>query len=146
MTYYTNSNEIKDLMTSLTRLEVNDLGTLESLSGVSVLLFDGLFSMGLPDHSLRTESVVRLRPDWMGMILELMKRNEEVYLHGGEEWCRVLYREDGDDFRFVHCNDPILVGNCTCLIATQPIAYRMREAIRDLLEPIRFGEGMADLY
>ena len=35
MTYYTNSNQIKDLMTSLTRLEVMDLGALESLSGVS---------------------------------------------------------------------------------------------------------------
>ena len=144
MTYYTNSNQIKDLMTSLTRLEVMDLGALESLSGVSVLLFDGLFSICLPDHTLRTESVLRLRPDWMGMILELMKKNEEVYLHWGEEWCRVLYREDADDFRFVHCKDPVLYGNCTCLIATQSLVYRMREAIKDLLEPIRFGEGLAD--
>ena len=94
MTYYTNSNQIKDLMTSLTRLEVMDLGALESLSGVSVLLFDALFSICLPDHTLRTECLMRLRPDWMGTILELMRKNEEVYLHWGEEWCRVLYRED----------------------------------------------------
>ena len=60
MTYYTNSNQIKDLMTSLTRLEVKDLGALESLS---VLIFDGLFSICLPDHTRRTESVIRLRPD-----------------------------------------------------------------------------------
>ena len=52
MTYYTNSNQIKDLMTSLTRLEVNDLGALESLSGVSVLLFDCLFPICLPDYPL----------------------------------------------------------------------------------------------
>ena len=56
----------------------------------------------------------------------------------------MLYCEDADDFRFVHCNDPVLYGNCTCLIATQSLMYRMREAIRDLLEPIRFGEGLAD--
>ena len=53
MTYYTNSNQIKDLMTSLTRLEVVHLEALESLSGVSVLLFDGLFSICLPDYTLR---------------------------------------------------------------------------------------------
>ena len=79
-----------------------DLGALESLSDVSVLLFDELFRFGLPDYSLRTESVLRRYPEWMGTILELMKKNEEVYLHWGEEWCRVLYREDADDFRFVH--------------------------------------------
>ena len=55
MTYYTNSNQIKDLMTSLTRLEVNDLGALESLSGVSVLLFDGLISI-CPIQFQSTES------------------------------------------------------------------------------------------
>ena len=49
MTYYTNSNQIKDLMTSLTRLEVMDLGALESWSDVSVLLFDELFRFVLPD-------------------------------------------------------------------------------------------------
>ena len=144
MTYYTNSNQIKDLMTSLTRLEVVHLEALESLSGVSVLLFDALFPTCLPDYTLRTESVLRLRPDWMGTILELMKKNEEVYLHWGEEWCRVLYREDADDFRFVHCKDPNLYDDCTCLIATQPLVYRMRQAINDLLEPVRFGEGMAE--
>ena len=144
MTYYANSNQIKGLMTSLTKLEVNDLGALESLSGVTVLIFDGLFSICLPDHTLRTECLMRLRPDWMGTILELMRKNEEVYLHWGEEWCRVLYREDAGDFRFVHCNDPVLYGSCTCLIAAQSLVYSMREAIKDLLEPIRFGEGRAD--
>ena len=37
MTYYPNSNQIKELMTSLTNLEVKDLGALESLLGVTVL-------------------------------------------------------------------------------------------------------------
>ena len=144
MTYYTNSNQIKELMTSLTKLEVKDLGDLESLSGVTVLLFDRLFSICRPDCALRTESLLRLRPDWMGTILEMMKKNEEVYLHWGDEWCRVLYREDVGDFLFEHCNDPVMYGDCTCLIATQTITESsMLNALRDLLEPIRFGEGIA---
>ena len=144
MTYYTNSNQIKELMTSLTNLEVKDLGAIESLSGVTALIFDSLFSICLPDHTLRTECLMRPRPDWMGTILELMKKNDKVYLHWGEEWCRVLYREDPGDFLFAFCNDPVMYDDCTCLIATQTItAPSMMSAIKDLLEPIRFGKGIA---
>ena len=143
MMYYTNSNQIKELMTSLTNLEVKDLGALESLSGVTVLIFDSLFSIRLPEYTMRVDFLMRRRPDWMGTILELMKKNEKVYLHWGE-WCRVLCREGPSDFRFVHCNDPVMHDECTCLIATQTItASSMLNAIKDLLEPIRFGEGIA---
>ena len=121
MTYYSNSNQIRELMTSVTKLEVKDMGVLESLSGVTVLIFDRLFCMFGPDCAIRMDSVIRLRPEWMGTILELMKKNEQVYLHWGDEWCRVSYREDVDDFLFLHCNDPTLCGDRTCLIATQTI-------------------------
>ena len=121
------------------------MGVLESLSGVAVLIFDRLFRMFGPDCAIRMESVIRLCSEWMGTILELMKKNEEVYLHWGDEWCRVSYREDADDFLFLHCNDPTLYGACTSLIATQTITEQsMWNAIRDLLEPIRFGEGIAE--
>ena len=120
MTYYTNSNQIKELITSLTNLEVRDLSALESLSDVTVLLFDNLSSCRLPEYSIRTDLLLRLRPDWMGTIFELMKKNRKVYLHCGE-WCRVLQREDPAGFRFVPCNDPVMIDDCTCLIATQTI-------------------------
>ena len=80
MTYYTNSNQIKELITSLTNLEVRDLSALESLSDVTVLLFDNLSSCRLPEYSIRTDLLLRLRPDWMGTIFELMKKNRKVYL------------------------------------------------------------------
>ena len=143
MTYYTNSNQIKELVTSLTNLEVRDLSALESLSDVTVLIFDNLFTCRLPEYPMRPNLLMRLRPDWMGTIFELMKKNEKVYLHWGE-WCRVLYREDPGDFRFVHCNDPVMVDDCTCLIATRTITTAsMLDALKDLLEPIRIGEGIA---
>ena len=142
MTYYTNSNQIKELMTSLTNLEVRDLRALELLSDMTVFIFDNLFSCRLPEYPMRSDLLLRLRPDWMGTIFELMKKNEKVYLHWGE-WCRVLYREDLGDFRFIPCNDPVMVDDCTCLIATQTITTSsMLDAIKDLLEPIRFGEGI----
>ena len=142
MTYYTDNNEIKELMTRLVDVEVNDLGTLESLSGVTVLIFDNLFTQSV-QSAVRPDFLLIRRPDWGEMILELMKRNEKVYFYWGE-WCRVLYRTDPEDCRFVHCNDPTLYDDRTCLIATQPLTYRSHEAIQDLMEPIRFGQAMAD--
>ena len=83
MTYYTNSNQIKELITSLTNLEVRDLGALESLSDVTVLMFDNLSSCRLPEYSIHTDLLLRLRPGWMGTIFELIKKNRKVYIHWG---------------------------------------------------------------
>ena len=55
----------------------------------------------------------------------------------------VLYSRERNDFRFVHCNEPIMDAEHTCLINTRGITYMMPEAIRDLMEPIRFGQDMA---
>ena len=62
MTYYTNSNQIKELITSLTHLEVRDLSALESLSDVTVLVFDNLFSCRLPEYPMRPDLLLKLRP------------------------------------------------------------------------------------
>jgi len=85
---------------------------------------------------------MRRRPDWCGTILELMKKNEQVYLFCGE-WCRVLYRPRLNDFRFVRYREPVMDADRTCLIATQNITYMMREAVRDLREPLGFGRALA---
>ena len=81
MTYFTDSNQIKELMTQIADVEVNNLNALESLSGVIVYVLDNLFTLGLPDTRVRSDSLLMRRPDWGGMILELMKKNEEVYLY-----------------------------------------------------------------
>ena len=64
MRYYTYSNHIKELTTSLTNLEVKDLGALESLSGATVLIFYNLFSLRLPDTTVRSDFLIVRRPDW----------------------------------------------------------------------------------
>ena len=47
------------------------------------------------------------------------------------------------ELRFVNCSDPIMDADHNCLTATNHLTYMMRETIRDLVEPIRFGQALA---
>ena len=142
MTYYTNSNSIDDLMTDVADVEVKKLIEVGEWTNVTVYLFDNLFepSGKIPDLGWDVHTVLWHRPEWRGMILDLMKRNVEVFCG---YWCQLLYREERNDFGFVRCNEPVMDADHTCLINTRGITYMMREAIRDLMEPIRFGQEMA---
>ena len=148
MTYYTNNNQIKELMLETANVEVNDLNALVSnrevsTKDVAVYIFDtSLFFLHLPDTTVRSDFFLTRRSDWGGLILELIK-NEKVYLFWGIDWCRVLYRENLDDFRFIHCSNPSLVDDRSCLISENPIIHNVKDAILDLMEPIRFGQDIA---
>ena len=150
MTYYTNSNLIDDMMTDVADVEVKklvevgDLRDGHNVNNVTVYIFDNLFEpLGkIPELGWDVHTVLWHRPEWRGMIKDLMKRNEEVYLFCGY-WCQLLYREERNDFGFVSCNEPVMDADHTCLISTRGITCMMREAIRDLMEPIRFGQEMA---
>jgi len=111
---------------------------------VDMYIFDNLFEpLGqIPDSLWSFELLMRRRPDWGGTILELMKKNDRVYLFCGE-WCRVLYRSCTNHFRFIHCRDLTLDAERSCLIATNNITYTMSEAIRDLFEPLRFARDIS---
>ena len=147
MTYYTNSNCIEDLMTQIADVEVKKLDEVGELTNVTVYLLDNLFdsirSCLYEDHgSFDVHTLLWHRQEWRGTILDLMKRHEKVYLFCGY-WCQLLYREERNDFCFVRCNEPVMDADHTCLISTRVITYMMREAISDLMEPIRFGQAMA---
>ena len=147
MTYYTNSNYIEDLMKQIADVEVKKLDEVGELTNVTVYLFDNLFdSMRRVYEDHGSFDIPYLlnwcRPEWRGVILDLMKKHKEVYLFCGY-WCQLLYREERNDFCFVRCNEPVMDADHTCLISTRDITYMMREAISDLMEPIRFGQAMA---
>ena len=36
-----------------------------------------------------------------------------------------------------------MVDDCSCLISENPIAHNVKDAILDLMEPIRFAQGIA---
>ena len=146
MTYFTDSNQIEDLMKQLADVEVRPLNTLDSWTSVTVYLFDNLFepSGRIPDIRWSMSTLMGHRPDWGGVILELIRKNEEVYLFFGGGWCRVAYRSEWNDFRFIPCDTPIMDADRTCLIASQNLTYMMRKSIQDLMEPIRFGQSIAN--
>ena len=145
MTYFTDSNQIEDLMNHLADVVVRPLNTLDPWTGVDVYLFDKVLEPWgrTPDCYFSAITFLHHHPDWGGMILELMRKNENVYLFFGE-WRRIVYRSDWNDFSFVTCRPPIMDADRTCLIASQNLTYAMREAIQDLMEPIRFGQAMAN--
>jgi len=146
MTYYSNSNQIRELVNQTADEKVYTLRDLDAIPNakVDMYIFDNLFEpLGkLPDCTWSFELLMRRRPDWGGTILELMKKNDKVYLFCGE-WCRVLYRSCTNHFRFIHCRDPTLDAERSCLIATNNITYTMSEAIRDLFEPLRFARDIS---
>ena len=145
MTYYSDSNQIQELVKEIADEKVEPLGSLDTLSNENVYIFDNLFEpLGkLPECTWSFDLLMRRRPDWGGMILELMRKNEGVYLFCGKWWCRVQYRKGNNDFRFIRSRDPVLDAERTCLIAPRNITYMMREAIRDLFEPLRFARDVA---
>ena len=72
-----------------------------------------------------------------------MLKHCKAYIFWGIDWCRVLYRPNLDDYRFIHCSDPIMANEHTCLISEGPVLHNVKDAIKDLLEPIRFGQSIA---
>lgn len=148
MTYYANNNQIKEEMLESADVEVNQRSVLVtdptlSLKDPTLYLCDtSSFFLRLPDTTVRSDFLLVRRPDWGGLNLELMK-NEKVYLYWGVEWCRVLYRSNLDDFRFIHRSDPIMTDDYSWLISNDPILHNVKDAIKDLMEPIRFGQDIA---
>ena len=149
MTYYMDNNQIRELMLETAYVEVHDdLSVLVSdptlsMKDVTLYLFDtSLFSPSLPDATVWSNFMLAHCPDWGGLILEMMN-NDKVYLYWGIKWCRVLYRENLDDFRFIHCSNPIMADDHSCLIFQDPMTHNVRDAIKSLMEAIRFAQDIA---
>ena len=71
-------------MSDIADVEANELNALESLKDVTVYVFDTcLFNIRLPDTTVQSSFLLLRRPDWGGLILELMKY-ENAYLYWGE--------------------------------------------------------------
>ena len=140
MTYYTDNNQIKELMLETADVEVNDLSVLVSdptlsMNDVTFFLFDtNLFFPYLPDATVRSGFLLAHSPDWGGIFLEM--KNEKVYLYWGVRWCRVLYHENLDDVRFIHYSDPIMADDRSCLVSQDPITADVRDVIKSLTNTV----------
>ena len=81
MTFYTNSKDVRDLITSLTELVVEpfDKHVPESKE-LDLLLLDDDFYYAYDNYILLESTVFVRRPDWGGLILERMKTSHNVFL------------------------------------------------------------------
>ena len=108
MAYYTNSDRIRDLMKSLADVDVKPMDNSFEWTGLTLYIFDDLFReralstyrVGREGDAMTLRSLWEKRPEWEGMILELIKKNQAVNLCvDGDNWYRVvLYTYAEGDF------------------------------------------------
>ena len=151
MAYYTNSDKIRELMTSMADVDVKSMDNSFELTGLTLYIFDDLFRdrelssyrVGRDKNAVTFKSLWEKRPEWGGMILELMKNNQPVHLCVGgiDVWYRMLIYmcfEGEDFFQFIREKPPVLNAHRNCLISTAEFLHReMEYAITDLMEPMR---------
>jgi len=145
MTFYTNSNQIEELMKQLADVEVKPFNDLDPSTEVTVYLFGKELETWarVPDFYWHVSGILERSPDWGGTIMELMMKCKDVYLYFGE-WRRVVFHPEKNDFSFEFSKQPIMDADDMCLITSQNLTYEMRAEIQDMLEPISFGQAMAD--
>jgi len=85
MTFYTNSNQIEELMKQLADVEVKPFHHLDPSTEVTVYLFGKELEIWarIPDSYWYLSGILQRCPDWGGMIMELMMKCKEVYLYFG---------------------------------------------------------------
>ena len=156
MAYYTNSDKIRELMTSMADVDVKPMDNSFEWTGLTLYIFDDLFRdrelssyrVGREKNAITFKSLWEKRPEWGGMILEMMKKNQTVHLCVGgiDVWYRVVFYTYGEGegfFQFIREKPPVLNAHRNCLISTSEFLHRgMEYAITDLMEPMRFGQAM----
>ena len=158
MSYYTNSNLIKELMLSILNVDVKPMEKFPEKwwSDLTLYIFDdhlfrdralGTYRVGREENAVAFRMLLKKRPDWGGMILEMMKKSQTVHVCYEGIWYRVYfntYGEGEDYFQFMReKKPPVMQKRDNCLISTEEhISREMDLAITELLEPIRFGQGV----
>ena len=132
MKFYTNFNDVKVVINSLTSLEVEpfDKHVPESKE-VDLVLLDHDFFYADNEHTVQTFSVFMKRPDWGGIILGRMKTSHRVFMLD-RHWYQVQYDQAGRAFQFTLCSKPVLDARHTCLIQMDNdfLMYEEREALK----------------
>ena len=156
MAYYTNSDKIRELMMSMADVDVKPMDNSFEWTGLTLYIFDDLFRdrelssyrVGSEKNAMTFKLLWEKQPEWGGIILELMKKNQTVHLCVGEidVWYRVCfytYGEGEDFFKFIRERPPVLNAHRNCLISMAEFLHLgMEYAITDLMEPMRFRQSM----
>ena len=146
---FSNSNEIADLIESLTRwkvihLEGNDIPEETD----ELLVFDILFYR-LLDHEWTVNEVLEKRPEWVHQVLPLLKAKQYAYLFTNGDWCLMTYiKELGKVYFRAASRPPVALEERQCLMGGEYLTFTMKQEIRQLIEPARcardLGERLSD--
>jgi len=95
MTFYTNSNQIEEVMKQLAEVEVKPFKDLDPSTEVTVYLFGKELEMWAraPDSYWYVSGILQRCPAWGRTIMELMMKCKDVYLFFGE-WRRVVFHPE----------------------------------------------------
>ena len=156
MAYYTNSNQIREVMTCIADVTVKTLENApKEWSDLTLYTFDNLFRdralstyrVGREDDAMTFRALWQKRPEWGGMILEMMKESYTVHLYVDEDElyqvCFYKYGQGEDFFKFIRENPPVMNASQNCLISTEEhLSKEMDDAVVELMEPMRVGQSM----
>ena len=148
MELYTNSNQVKELITTQTNIEIEPFNqhVPESKEVDLFLLDDHLLQLQLDYQEddkvcLQETTLLWRRSDWGGCILEMIKVNEHVYLFD-QRWYRVQYNLESHYLKFKPCDTPNLVARHSCILPTCSILlHEEKQTLQTLLQPVIFGKG-----
>ena len=103
---FSNSNEIADLIESLSRWKVSHLNPKDIPEGtLDLLIFDILFYR-LPDREWTVNELLEKRPEWVHQVLPLLKAKQYAYLFTNGDWCLMTYIKELDKVYFRAASRP----------------------------------------
>ena len=151
MIIYSNSHDIRMLVEDTVDLKVKFIDNTFDVEDIKLYIFDTLFPCFFfpkypPTAKYTFDELFRKKPDFAGIILEMMKVNEDVFLFSEEDVCyRVEYNSHRNMFTFIRRREcpPLNDAERVCFVSTKDLTSDMEEAIRDLLEPVRFCQNMS---
>lgn len=154
--YYTNCNQIHLILERDVDVPVKSLGEVrqEDWLMMHMYIFDPLseerpldtYRVGNEDNAMTFKTLWERRPDWGGIILEMMTTSCSVHLCDGKEWYEIHFckmNEGLDFFLFVAEKTPIIDGTQNCIISSEDhLSANMIDNLETMMEPVRFGRSL----
>ena len=135
---YSNSNDIRTLIESLSGWEVTPLWSIDEECPGKMLIFDLLFYQ-LQKQDWTVSELLEKRPEWREDILPLLKAKQYAFMFT-TEWCMMRYLKETDKIWFrLHLNPFERLDERDCLYATELLTFMHLQEIKRLIEPAMYA-------
>ena len=139
MMIYTNTNKVAEFIFSLVDVNVEVEPFRKWPTYADVFIFDERFQDLISDYNqvLHDNAVLRMRPDWGGFLMGIMKKNLSTFVFS-KQWYKVWFFERTRLFRFNSCHDLVFGSNHSFLFSFKELTWLDKQAMKDVLEPLIF--------